>query len=231
MSSICQAAKNGDLVVVKAAVGNLSDIDKHDENGFSALHHACEQGHLHIVEYLVHQHADANDLTEGEERMFGEEAGDPKYPLHIAAGKGHLHIVELLLKNEVYVDCRTGRFANTALHFSSQFGHLAVANYLIMQGGSCHSTTTNKCTPLHRSCRFGQFALVQYLVNAGSDIDFTDNDGNSPLHCAINTSHVNLAIVKFLTEKGCNLRSTNKDGKTPLQLAREYILSALKSSL
>lgn len=223
--SVWEAAKNGDLVAVKDTVENLSNINEHDDNGFSALHHACEQGHFLIAEYLFQRQANLNDLTEGKERIFEDEESDPKYSLHLAAGKGHKDIVEFLLKNGVDVNCKTVSFYTTPLHFASRMGYLSVAKHLILQGGDVDSRDTIDDTPLHESCESGHLSLVKYLLNAGSDINSTYDYGHTPYY----TCYGNLTIEKFLIGKGCNLQSTNEVGKTPLQLSREYILCALKA--
>ena len=222
--SLWEAAKNGDLVAVKDTVGELSNIDKHDDYGYSALHYACEQGHYLIAEYLLHQQADVNDLTEGKEKVhiFGED--DPKYPLHLAAVMGHLDIVELLLKNDIDVNCGTEKKEETPLHLSSLHGHLAVAKYLIMHGGDVKRVNCLGYTALHYCSGYGHLSLVKYLVSAGTNINHLSEFGGTALHIALKTSSSSLNIVKFLIEKGSNLQSTDEDGKTPLTLAREYIL-------
>ena len=220
--SVWEAAENGDLIAVKAAVGNLANIDEHDDYGYSALHYACDQGYILIADYLLHQKADVNDLTEGKERMFYRDENNPKYPVHLAAAKGYLDIVKLLLKNGVDVNCATYNNRETPLHLSSICGHLTVAKYLIEHGGDVGSRDIYGRTPLHCSCEWGQLAIVQYLISVGSDINSTDHDGDTPLHSA--TLRDSLPIVKFLTENECNMQSTNEDGETPAQLAGEYII-------
>ena len=93
--SVWEAAENGDLIAVKAAVANLPNIDEHDDYGYSAFHYACDQGYFHIADYLLHRKSDRNYLTEGEERLMHGDINNRKYTLHLAAGKGHLDIVKL----------------------------------------------------------------------------------------------------------------------------------------
>ena len=223
MISVWEAAENGDRIAVKAAVGNLANIDEHDDYGYSAFHYACDQGYVLIADFLLHRKADVNDLTEGKERLMHGDINNRKYTLHLAAGKGHLDIVKLLLKSGVDVNCPTDE-KDTPLHYSSFNGHLAVAKYLIVHGGDVGSRNIYGHTPLHHSCYGGQLAIVQYLVSAGSDINSKDYNSITPLGAASSKPFHNLSIVKFLTENGCNMESTNEDGDTPVQMAREYIL-------
>jgi ankyrin repeat protein len=57
------------------------------EQGFFALYNACASGHLHVVELLLEQGADANaKKIDGFSSLF------------IASQKGHIHIVKFLLE-------------------------------------------------------------------------------------------------------------------------------------
>ena len=51
--SFVQAAKDGDLHRVKAAVRGGEDIDGRDSYRDTALHGACREGHVDIVKYLL----------------------------------------------------------------------------------------------------------------------------------------------------------------------------------
>ena len=51
--SLLSAAWEGDLDRVKAAVIRGEDIDGRGSGGNTALHEACENGHVDIVKYLL----------------------------------------------------------------------------------------------------------------------------------------------------------------------------------
>ena len=55
-----RAAKKGKLALIKQGISDKIDVNCLDSGGRTALHWATFQGHLHLVEYLVIQHADVN---------------------------------------------------------------------------------------------------------------------------------------------------------------------------
>jgi ankyrin repeat protein len=63
---------------------------------FTALHYACEAGHVEVVAYLLERGADAKRVS---------YSGFT--PLHLAAAEGHLEIVKLLVKAGADVHART----------------------------------------------------------------------------------------------------------------------------
>ena len=51
--SLVIAGSDGDLDRVKAAVSGGEDIDGRGSDGDTALHKACQKGHVDIVKYLL----------------------------------------------------------------------------------------------------------------------------------------------------------------------------------
>ncbi|MCV4600528.1 ankyrin repeat domain-containing protein, partial [Escherichia coli] len=75
------AAKQGDFDLVEYLFLNtqISSINATDENEYTALYHASENGHTEIVKFLLYHNADVH--IHGKENF---------YPIHRACRNGHL---------------------------------------------------------------------------------------------------------------------------------------------
>jgi len=120
------AASFGLTVIVSLLLKTGIDVDQTHDDGQTALHWACKNGHLETVRYLIDQKADVNA------RMIR----NPSTPLVIAAANGHLPIVELLVNNhaEINDDCPLFQLSVPglpALQEASLYGHIEIAKYLL----------------------------------------------------------------------------------------------------
>ena len=58
--SIHEAARNGNIEVIKQHLAAGADLDAQDRQGVTLLYHAAEHGHKEIVERLIANGADVN---------------------------------------------------------------------------------------------------------------------------------------------------------------------------
>ena len=65
-------------------------LDISDKWERTALHHAAERGHLHIVQYLIEKQQ-MNPKTRDQDDLIA---------LDYAAERGHLHIVQYLIEKQ-----------------------------------------------------------------------------------------------------------------------------------
>lgn len=96
-----QAASVGDIDQVKILLQHdASAIDAQDDAGWTAMHHACAQGHAQIVTMLICNGASLDLRTHD---------GDGWSCLGLAASRGHLPVVQQLLSAgmEKYQPCET----------------------------------------------------------------------------------------------------------------------------
>ena len=85
---LARAASLGAAEIVSLLIGTgRAVLDHADKWGVTALHYACRDGHLDVVEHLVEAGANVN---------VGEAYGFA--PLHEAAENGHLDVVKLLVE-------------------------------------------------------------------------------------------------------------------------------------
>ena len=92
-SDLLQAARDGNMQRVQAALAAGADVNHQDIIGSTPLFCAASSGHKEIVELLIHAGADKDRQT-----------SDGSTPLLRAAERGHKEIVELLIRAGANID-------------------------------------------------------------------------------------------------------------------------------
>ena len=82
------AAERGDLAAVQAELDSGANVNDPLSNHWTALHRACQRGHLDIVRLISSNGADVHVKT----------AKSRQTPLHLACQGGHLEIVRELVR-------------------------------------------------------------------------------------------------------------------------------------
>lgn len=218
-----------------------TNVNAKDEDQYTALHWAAQNGDEAITRLLLDRGAAINE-TDGQGRtpahvacQHGQEnvirvllsrgadvhikGKDNWTALHLAAWQGHLGIVKLLVKQAgADVDGQTtdGR---TPLHLASQRGQYRVARILIELGAYVHTTSAGLNTPLHVAAETGHTSTSRLLIKHQADIHAQNTNGLTPLHLASQRGH--LATVKMLIEEGADPYRSNQALRTPCHLAAE----------
>ena len=228
------ACREGDLDQLRALVEqNGSDLDARDTYGRTAMHWACEEGHLEVLQYLIESGADIR-IPDGVART----------PMHWACFGGHLDCVRYLRKNGAHInaiDCEQ----KTPLYLACTTNdNLDVVRYLTREGANIHTKTKYQYTALQIAAKRGYLPIVQHLVKCGAKINFENIYYHSPLTSACLNGHVHVAqylikkgakmhknilhnfydkaqVTTLLIENGANLNTINRQGETVLHLACE----------
>ena len=126
-----------------------------DEFSWSALHAACQGGHLEVARYLV-INAGINPLCLDKQQNI---------PLHYAARSGCLKLVKFLTEGRKCPRNPKNNHNNTPLHNAAVSGHVEIVKHLI-EAGNCTPAERGyvEQTPLHYACQSGHYAVVKYLV-------------------------------------------------------------------
>jgi len=114
------------------------------------LYFAAANGHLSVVEYLLHQGADFQDGINGQSY------------LHWAASNGHLSVVEYLLHQGV--DFQDGINGQSYLHWAARNGHLSIVEYLVHQNADINPKTRYLKFPYLMRLLFILLLLMDNLV-------------------------------------------------------------------
>jgi ankyrin repeat protein len=171
-----------------------------EEDGWTNLHNACQDGDLTQV----------RDLIEGGHRI-NVRTLENLTPLHCAVNGNHLHIVKYLVETEfpkygenmIDIVARKRVFKNTKNSF--------------------------KGTPLQCAVYNEYLEIVECLIQNKADVRIQDEDGWNCLHTACSSEilkqrHLeileqrHLKILELITKKG-TINKKDKDGMSPLHYA------------
>lgn len=95
------------------------DVNYQNENGWTALHYACDEGNLKIVEILIKAHSNVNIKN-----------NDKKTPLHISVTRGYFDITKLLLENGGDLNAVDNE-KNNLIHLCSMYGYNELLTFLL----------------------------------------------------------------------------------------------------
>jgi len=109
------------------------DVNWLDEDGFTPLFCACQEGHPLVVEHLLaHPKIDPN-----------LDSNDETTPFSFACEKGHTEVVSVLLADPRVVPNKPDNEKSTPLWLACQNGHLAVVRLLLASGGEIDTKMTS----------------------------------------------------------------------------------------
>ncbi|MHB9147046.1 MAG: ankyrin repeat domain-containing protein [Candidatus Amoebophilus sp.] len=202
---LLDAAKNGDIELVKYLIGQGAEVNAKDNNGRTVLLIAAFNGRLATVKWLLE-----NGASLEEKDKYGFTA------LLLAAVNGHIDTLKWLLANGASLEEKSNN-GNTVLLIAAFNGRLATVKWLLENGASLEEKDNNGFTALLIAARNGHLATVKWLLENGSSLEEKNNNGYTTLLEAAYNGH--LDTVKWLLENGASLEEKNKYGYTALLLA------------
>ncbi|XP_044844507.1 protein phosphatase 1 regulatory subunit 12C isoform X3 [Mauremys mutica] len=210
-------------------------------DGISALHQACIDENLEVVQFLVENGADVNQAD-----------NEGWTPLHVAASCGYKEIAQYLLAHgaqvaavnsdgEIPLDIAEddGMEALLREEITKRGVDVAAAKReeeeLMLQdtrqwlnAGHIDDTRHPKtgASALHVAAAKGYIEVMRLLLQAGYDPNVQDKDGWTPLHAA---AHWGVEeACRLLVEHLCDMDTLNNVGQRPCDLADEDTLSLLE---
>ena len=188
------------------------NINFQNENGWTALHFACDEGNLKIVEILIKSKADLNLKT-----------NEKKTPLHISVYRGYFDISKLLIENGSNINIRDNE-KNLPVHICASQGHDELLNF-ILEKNSTGVKVKNLYgkTPLDLSNKESTKEIINKFINLKKNniIRISDKDKNnlSPKtnngNNAINYNQQNNSKKQFSRIK---IQKTNKNQMKSLMI-------------
>ena len=198
-SRLWLAAKQGDLDGLKAAIKAGEHVNAMDRLHYNrtALHYACQKGHIEAVTFLL------------------SKAGDPdmkddqgKTPSDYAAHFNHPNIVELIdsiAHIHLTMDLDTAIRTGSVVPFRTYMSRLDDVDEHDELGW----------TMLMRVSMFNFPDLAEFLISLGADIHATEMYGTNSLMFAARQDNKDVAEV--LVREGARVNNQNKYGTLPFE--------------
>ncbi|KAI9593405.1 ankyrin repeat-containing domain protein [Syncephalis fuscata] len=211
-----------------------------DTQGDTLLHHAARAHHIHIIEWLLGQHASVDKANRRGRQPLHEAMGDITSmhllldngasangikhgewtPLHLAALKGDLTSLELLLKHgaDPLLAIKDGR---TVLHLAAATSEQATL-YLINAAPSLVPLLSqNGRLAIHMAAQAGFTQAVEALLAVAPDsLTQRDHAGTTPWLASIIGGHAALAAKLLHNHHDSNIAQVADDnGRNALHLA------------
>jgi hypothetical protein len=209
---IVAAAKHGDENAVRKILADPRQVDRTDEDGYTALHWAGIRGHWRIFVQLLEAGAPTN--------VIGADGGTP---LHWACHHDRPDMIEKLLVAGADLTIQN-RWGRTPLHAAVRRGCRAVAALLVQRGADLGAATHEGWTPLHVAYKSGHPDLVELLLAVGADPACKDTEGRTPAEYVmtrpvpipLDSSHLDQYCGLYDVGGGFHFKVWQDDGKLRL---------------
>ena len=133
-------------------------------------------------------------------------------------------ILEILLNEGADANYKDA-LLQTALFYSSRYGHVQQVKMLIDAGAEPNQRDTYGQTALYYASREGQAGTIRILLGCKADPNIIDNLGQTALFYS--SREGKLESTKILVEYGANLNHTDKNRNTPLSWAKKSMNNEL----
>ncbi|KGL75877.1 Ankyrin repeat domain-containing protein 16, partial [Tinamus guttatus] len=223
---LMMACTKANLEVIELLVEHGANPLLKNKDGWNCFHIASREGHLPVLQYLLHVSPTCWDT----------ESTIKRTPLHTAAMHGRLDVVELLLARCHYKPDSRDNCGVTPFMDAIQNGHVDIARLLLEKHQACPSAadalgarslhlaavtaqdgairflvselgadvdgraTSQRLTALHYAAKEGHARTVETLLSLGADVHATDGKGRSGRHMACAGQHA--ACVRVLLRAG-----------------------------
>jgi ankyrin repeat protein len=214
-NSIHSYSYTGDFQGLKSYVSFLGDsyvhaIDSKDDEEYTAIHLACHQGHLEIVEYLIDLKASL---------LLKDPNGNP--PAHIAAARADGDLLKLIIG-------KGGYHLYSALNSKDQKVLWALGfsgSPITKIGDSLKCISEIKCnideyddasglTLLQTAASANLYKILEILLQNGSDLSKLSKTGAQSIHLAAAAEAEEAMVILLKYGAQPNMKDVN--GKSPL---------------
>ncbi|XP_051899074.1 protein phosphatase 1 regulatory subunit 12C-like [Pristis pectinata] len=235
------ACASGDAAEAGEMLRGGADVNGANADGISALHQACIDENLEMVEFLLAQNANVD-----------QSDNEGWTPLHVAVSCGYSEIVECLINHganiaavnsdgQLPIDLAEEDYMENLLQAEITKQGIDVESArreeeeLMLQharqwlnSGKIEDVSHPKtgANALHVAAAKGYIEVMRLLLQAGFSVTAQDKDGWTPLHAAAHWGMED--SCKLLVEHFCDMEALNNSGQTPFDVADEDILGLLE---
>ena len=204
---------------MKILISAGADVNKVDNEGYSALMIAAGMGDTNVIEQLIKAGANVNASTQsGHTALNLMIGGYDRYQIrHIRPDAGS---IQLLLNAGADVNA-AGYEGRTALHSAVSKKDVTAMKILLQAGAKVNKADNRGVTPLIRAAfDWGQISkVVEVLISAGADVNAVDDEGCTALHQPF--FRANLPAIRSFIQAGADVNRLDNSGNTPLSSVRD----------
>ncbi|RAP28318.1 hypothetical protein DID78_05100 [Candidatus Marinamargulisbacteria bacterium SCGC AG-343-D04] len=184
---------------------NKSDVNTSNNNGWTPLHYAINNGNLEITKQLLRKKISLNSK---------DKKG--RTPLHIATIKNFSDIIKLLLSEGVKANIKDYN-GFSPMHYALFNFDLQAVELIIKYGGDINVKDHFDRTFLHWASSRGNANIINLLIKHNINKNSRDKFGCTPLHYAVQSGDIN--AVDALLKNQIQVNINNKFDETPLRVA------------
>ncbi len=229
------AVGNSYLETVKKLIENGANVNKYDDEGWSALTYAANNGDIEIAKILLENNVRIKDellyaikspIIESRIDMMKlliENRANINYtdenglnPLNIAVQNGDVQLTKFLMTNKANANILMPD-GSGLIEYAITQNNMDLLQVLVENGADIDYAGISSLTPLMVASKLGLDNVVRILLARKIDINAIDINGNTALHLAAGNSQ--LSVIRLLLDKNPNLDIQNNDGNTALHLA------------
>eukprot|EP01083_Nonionella_stella_P131539 399722_1 len=162
---LSEASRRGKSEIVQLLIDRGVSVNDKISHDITALHLACERGHISVVKVLLKNEADPCP-----QELFNLDT-----PLHYAAANDHDNICKLLITTgNVNVNIRN-RTGDTALHIAVANDRLKSTTMLLKLNGDLNITNHAEMTPMKiiilAKCKHAIAAMQPFINKMKQDVE------------------------------------------------------------
>lgn len=216
-----------------AAIISKATAAQTDDEGKTALHHACAALDADAVDIILKAGASPSVKdASGATPLSLAYASPERDESAIMASRLLLAGAEPLRQEFSYFETAvikrnpSMRFeeGKTPLHHAAASGHSGYVKFLIARGSQVNAKDIASATALHEAVRNGKAASVRMITEAGADVNMQDANGNTPLHLVMPEA-TRSEIFSILLRAGADPNRKDSYGDTPLHIASRLGMS------
>ena len=200
-NNLChEAAKSGNLGLLKKLIDNSIPMDVPNKYGVTPLTYAVSQGHINIYNYLLNKGAKVTRI---------DTAGNNL--LHKAAMSGSVEIAKLLLSNGLNINSKNNSGATPLMIAVSNNKNIFID--FALTNGAKLSLDNKGNTLLHKASSNSNIeAIKKFMFDI--NINTKNNEGNTPFLLSSK-----IEVMKLLIANGANMNAKNKKLENILMIA------------
>ena len=226
-----QAARYGDIEVVKTHLQVGRKVDSKNADGQTPLCRAVQYGQKEMIKFLIAEGANVNlRMNFGDTALdyanasggLGMSIEEQKEVVNLLRKHGGKTREELKAAEPVVEAAKpeppTAKSPDTSIHYAVKAGNIEAVKQHLAAGTDVDAKYDNGPTPLHFAATNGHKEIVELLIAKGADVNAWDGNGKTSLHLAASRDHKEIA--ELLIAKGADVNVKEGFlGYTPLHFA------------